>query len=511
MPYGINFTDEPYQIGLCENYLSAPATVLSGFVGHLINYIANGKFIVFRWATAIITILTTLTPIIYYFRRTKNQDLAILIYSILMLLQASKYSFFFGWDRVSNLALSITMVLAFEYFYSHKKAILILLAVASAIVCGCRLPNVVLIPFVMLLLAVDPNCRDLKQKLLRSTIYLVVASVVFVLMMTLFYGSIGEYMYAINSMAKVNGHGIGFIIMRYISGILPLAKVLVGQVLIYAIICVALKLKQFNHKYILYSLAIALGIMYFYWSYRHLDFYRYRISYMITSSWLLTLFFIYKNCDKQHVMQFVWISAISIVFVLIPISGTNTGLSKLATYTTFPFLLMYIKNYKRTVVVFYVVVFIGVFLSGILAKYRYNTFEDSRILDMDAEPKVAQLCGLKTTAERAKYIEDVCDKINHIKGTATIIGNRSLLFEHLYHLENEYTKQYFWRWYSDNEYVTTECKYLSENEVSTIVSASDSPIENSSILPKELNRLGYVLSDEGEDYSIYIKKLDSHE
>jgi hypothetical protein len=172
---------------------------------------------------------------------------------------------------------------------------------------------------------------------------------------------------------------------------------------------------------------------------------------------------------------------------------------------------MYIVKYKRQVVGFYVVVFIGILFSGMVALFRNNTYEDSRILDLDAEPKVSQLYGLKTTTERAKYIEEVCDKINHIEGSTTIMGIRSLLFEHLYHLENEYTKPYFWRWYCDKEYVKAECKYLSENDVSTIVSTSDSPIDISPILPNELNRLRYVLSDEGAGYSIYIKKTDNNE
>jgi hypothetical protein len=239
-----------------------------------------------------------------------------------------------------------------------------------------------------------------------------------------------------------------------------------------------------------------------------MDFYGYSISYMITSSWILTLFFIHKNYDTK---RFIWISAISIAFTLIPISGTNTGLYKLASITTFPFLLMYLTKYKRSVVSFWGIVFIGVFICGMVSKLRNNTYEDSRILDMDVEPKITQLYGLKTTSERAKYIEDICDKIEHINKNVIVIGNKSLLFEHLYLLGNDCLRPYFWRSYKDDEYVSDVCKYLNENNVSTIISTSDSSIDESPLLSIELSKLSYVLSYEGEEYTMYIKKAEHHE
>jgi hypothetical protein len=136
-----------------------------------------------------------------------------------------------------------------------------------------------------------------------------------------------------------------------------------------------------------------------------------------------------------------------------------------------------------------------------------NTFEDSGILYSDTTPSLQQLSGLKTTKERAEYIENLCNEIETAKRPIAVIGNRSLLFENIYHLQSEYTEPYFWRNYSDDEYMSALCEQLNKENVPTVISVTESSKEDEyEKLTRILSPLGYSVESKSDNYSVFLKQ-----
>jgi hypothetical protein len=507
LPYGICFTDESYQIGLCENFTASPTSFFSGFLGHIIGSMGDGKFIAYRYASAIASVFTILLPIAYYYRRTQNLINTFIMYCAFMFVAAARYSFIFGWDTFSNLAIVITATLAFEFFYSTKRWLLIAMALTSAVACGCRLPDIVIIPLLSALIAVYPNNRTKKQKISDALVYLVIVVAAFVLLIILFYGSVAEYVNAIQSMTVLNGHGLKYIMKRYYLELDPFSCVLVGQVLIYLLIAFAQRYKSFSRKSVFVCFVVLFGLMYAVWSILRFDYYRHRIGLMISAAWVMTLIFSAIANRESRDKSWLWMFIASAVFAVVPVSGTNTGISKLGTVFTFPFILIALPQFTPRIKAFYKIVFIGVVVSAFFGKLRMNTFEDSGILYCDTTPNLQQLSGLKTTKERAEYIENLCNEIETSKRPIAVIGNRSLLFENIYHLQSKYTEPYFWRNYSDDEYMSALCEQLNKENVPTVISVTESSKEDEyEKLTSILSPLGYSVESKSDNYSVFLKQ-----
>jgi hypothetical protein len=174
---------------------------------------------------------------------------------------------------------------------------------------------------------------------------------------------------------------------------------------------------------------------------------------------------------------------------------------------TFPFILIALPQFTPRIKAFYKIVFIGVVVSAFFGKLRMNTFEDSGILYSDTTPSLQQLSGLKTTKERAEYIENLCNEIETAKRPIAVIGNRSLLFENIYHLQSEYTEPYFWRNYSDDEYMSALCEQLNKENVPTVISVTESSKEDEyEKLTRILSPLGYSVESKSDNYSVFLKQ-----
>lgn len=424
-----------------------------------------------------------------------------------MFVAAARYSFIFGWDTFSNLAIVITATLAFEFFYSTKRWLLIAMALTSAVACGCRLPDIVIIPLLSVLIAVYPNNRGIKQKISDALVYLVIVVAAFVLLIILFYGSVAEYVNAIQSMTVLNGHGLKYIMKRYYLELDPFSCVLVGQVLIYLLIAFAQRYKSFSRKSVFVCFVVLFGLMYAVWSILRFDYYRHRIGLMISAAWVMTLIFSAIANRESRDKSWLWMFIASAVFAVVPVSGTNTGISKLGTVFTFPFILIALPQFTPRIKAFYKIVFIGVVVSAFFGKLRMNTFEDSGILYCDTTPNLQQLSGLKTTKERAEYIENLCNEIETAKRPIAVIGNRSLLFENIYHLQSKYTEPYFWRNYSDDEYMSALCEQLNKENVPTVISVTESSKEDEyEKLTRILSPLGYSVESKSDNYSVFLKQ-----
>ncbi|MBE6319267.1 MAG: hypothetical protein E7081_09900 [Bacteroidales bacterium] len=63
MHYGINFSDEPYQIMNAMDYLQNPSTILSAYIYNLIGKCCGFSLLSMRTITVIISIVTLFIPI----------------------------------------------------------------------------------------------------------------------------------------------------------------------------------------------------------------------------------------------------------------------------------------------------------------------------------------------------------------------------------------------------------------------------------------------------------------
>ena len=297
MRYGINFSDEPYQIMSAMDYLQNPSTILSAYIYNLIGQCCDFSLLSMRAITAIISIITLLIPLLYFYNKRRNIWDTLCVGGIALFLMSAIQlkTILVGWDILSNLFIALSTIILL-YIVEAKRLVAgyLLLGFFVALAIMSRIPNVVLIPIVLCVICINSGAINNKLKDVISFVISMCVTMLFVIIYL--YGDINSYIIAWQEWGVSNGHDFLDLLKIYLKDIVPYIC-LMGIIIMIYLSLYYLKQIRGNLKYT----KVKYLVMAFWSSLLLLILYQYESLNIVTSNIytsiyiLIALYILYKN------------------------------------------------------------------------------------------------------------------------------------------------------------------------------------------------------------------------
>lgn len=512
--YGINFTDEPYHIMNAIDYKTNPIALLSYFMANIWGKVCGFSIFSLRVFAAIISILTLSISIIYFYKKTKKTSTSFIVFGILSFLFCLKQYYIFGWDAISDLFLICTTICYLLYSQKKQYTYLFLLSITSSFLFLSRFPNIVIVPIICFMLFLHFWRKEEKKNRISFAIFLYLVSFSFctILIIWLIYGDFFIYIQHLKKIESINGHNLSFLVERYFGSILECLK-MIGLLLSILLGFYFINIIPLQNKVKCFLKAICLFPFGLYIFLQNQE-YNFLLSYLFTAFLVAAILYIIINqyLDQRHIEFFtINMSIALLLFAVIPISGSNTGLYKVMNIYFYPILLCYLPPLKSQTVKQTVV---GVFII-LLIYFPYNKtkflYEDAGITDTSACTKLPGITNIYTTPMRAQYLNNVYQDAKTMiqKGNQVLfVGSSRLIFEYMLSCRAQYATLNFWVDLNDEDYVLkTKIFLLSKNNISVFVvpeyPEQINPDEEESLMEQMLKSYKYKAIKTNSFYKIY--------
>ena len=195
MRYGVDFGDEPYQIMLGTDARTAPMSLLSAWAGAALGalFCPEGTLLQYRLLAWALTILATGVSAAVCFRLTgRRQAVAAGAAAAALWLGAvaGTGTWQYGWDCYSSLMLALFASAYAWYLRGGGRAAAAAAGVATALAALSRLPDVLLLPCGVALVALGAPAG---RRTARAMLFAAAAAAVFTAVTTAAYGSPAAY------------------------------------------------------------------------------------------------------------------------------------------------------------------------------------------------------------------------------------------------------------------------------------------------------------------------------
>ncbi len=146
--------DEEYQIMCINDYQNTPLAAFTMYIGHLwAQYIGGDNFMSYRYLAYICNTLSIALPCWYFYRRRRQLLTSAILFLILQLCISLFGLFSFEWDTTTHLFLTIGCLTAVTYIQKPGHGKILALGVISSCAIFSRIPNIAIVPVVVLLIA----------------------------------------------------------------------------------------------------------------------------------------------------------------------------------------------------------------------------------------------------------------------------------------------------------------------------------------------------------------------
>lgn len=506
--FGLDFQDGFYHINRMISNSPYVMTFLSYKLGYFWSLLAGKSILGFRYLNVIMYLLIFFAPIILV--KHKKQYLGITF------LTSFSYALLnwnlIGYDSFSFLFVIFAMVALLHYFENKSNINLLIVAILSGLAIAVRLPNVLIVPLIVLVLGWDSFQYDSSFKVKKFAYFSSGVFVVFAFLLLLVYGSIPNYVKEIKLSlhATQEDHSFFDLLQGYL-----------------------------NH--LLWIIKISFFIICFYFLYRRLKKAKWSLLYFGIGSILLLYLYANKIFDSgfntkaalflvSFLMVFIGVSVLSAIKedeknnkkillfgtvflgLFLPCLGSNSGLKYAGIFIVFfPFL--YSKS-SAEAKEYFIWILVLILPFAILEK-RDIKFMDEKQSALTGVYDLPSIEGIHSTPERIQYVEEVlreCTTLQQKKIPYLLYGLNSHIFNYL--IKNSESKFNTFAMKLDNVEEIRRLEFLLRKErIGVVITAPEIETTKLTIFEKKIQDLdyfrfakkGYVVLIPKEKYDVWKK------
>ena len=509
MRYGINFSDEPYQIMSAMDYLQNPSTILSAYIYNLIGQCCDFSLLSMRAITAIISIITLLIPLLYFYNKRRNIWDTLCVGGIALFLMSAiqQKTILVGWDILSNLFIALSTIILL-YIVEAKRLVAgyLLLGFFVALAIMSRIPNVVLIPIVLCVICINSEAINNKLKDVISFFISVCVTMLFVIIYL--YGDINSYIIAWQEWGVSNGHDFLDLLKIYLKDIVPYIC-LMGIIIMIYLSLYYLKQIRGNLKYT----KVKYLVMAFWSSLLLLILYQYESLNIVTSNIytsiyiLIALYILYKNQIGENSKTIKKILFVVFLCSLVSAIGSNTGWFKVAHIPSIICLLtLFLPYVTKTIKDTLTILLVALFLFLPYSKIR-ESFFDKGLSKTTAQLSEPYLNGIYTTNENKDLLNYVYEKErNSTAEDVLFVGFGRQMFEYILDCRAHYARQDFYGILEDEKYISSTKEYLSRvSTIKRVYVVNRNYLYYNTPMDDMLNEIGFKLKKRENCYREYEK------
>ena len=509
MRYGINFSDEPYQIMSAMDYLQNPSTILSAYIYNLIGQCCDFSLLSMRAITAIISIITLLIPLLYFYNKRRNIWDTLCVGGIALFLMSAiqQKTILVGWDILSNLFIALSTIILL-YIVEAKRLVAgyLLLVFFVALAIMSRIPNVVLIPIVLCVICINSGAINNKLKDVISFVISMCVTMLFVIIYL--YGDINSYIIAWQEWGVSNGHDFLDLLKIYLKDIVPYIC-LMGIIIMIYLSLYYLKQIGGNLKYT----KVKYLVMAFWSSLLLLILYQYESLNIVTSNIytsiyiLIALYILYKNQIGENSKTIKKILFVVFLCSLVSAIGSNTGWFKVAHIPSIICLLtLFLPYITKTIKDTLTILLVALFLFLPYSKIR-ESFFDKGLSKTTAQLSEPYLNGIYTTNENKDLLNYVYEKErNSTAEDVLFVGFGRQMFEYILDCRAHYARQDFYGILEDEKYISSTKEYLSRvSTIKRVYVVNRNYLYYNTPMDDMLNEIGFKLMKRENCYREYEK------
>ena len=453
--YGLNLADESYQALNSLDYKTSPLAPLTAIWDHFTNALCGYNLLKMRYIAWTYNILAILLAGTFLYCKTKRKNLSIVTCAAIVLLSAIDEQFsLIGWDRQTTLLLTIITIQLLTLGKHKIVTEILFLALASAILILCRVPNVAVMPVAAVVLLFQKR-YPIKSRIMFAALYTAAVIVIVYFAIIMMYGSISSYIGYIK--ANIPSDHSFQTLFRCFLGNCYNASSTIYMAFLSCIISITFIRKTWA-KIVFFIVAVLL-----------IDHYN-SIS-GTTVYWFAILFFaeisaVYSLWRKKEYSAMGNVILL-IMLSFIPIAGSNVGFTKHFIFPAVPLLLALYPGKISSGYKLGLSAAIVPFVWSTLVGAYFHTFQDKGYPDLSVKMDIEPVTGIYTTPERAEYISAIVQKAEeYASEDIIVIAPRfcRYFFEWKFAYKNEFLRH---NWdendfFNDEEYV----KHIAEKTAS---------------------------------------------
>lgn len=499
---GLHIGDEAYQILLAQDYTVAPLSFLSAWLGGLWGKTFGWDLLSMRYYTVTIQLAALSACCWYMYRRTKKATLCMMISGIVALLMSSLNTFtMVGWDATSNTFVLLGALCALVYIQQPRVTANLLLAFISACAIASRLPNVTIVPAIVIVICLATyKSGNFRTVLSQIAIYIVSTLVIFATFVVIAFGSFDAYQIAIAE-NTVSAHNISAIFMPWLGPVqLILPKVLGISIVFFVLYLINKKFR--NNKYA-WLAGVAILIVYGCVRILRLSQVDYLTCYFYICAYYALLLILFGRKLKLGVL-FVLAS-----FQFIPAFGSNIPLWKIYAPAMLPLLFAYtLPLFNKPLKVFSWTL-APILILSLFVCYGEVPGVPGAHKHADSYINVPKLHGIRTYASQAKVMENLWAEIQHYHGYRLIFLSPRADRYMGYYLDGHAPKYDLHNWDSellDNpQHISATIRTIKESASPSAIFVFSSSDVSDTRMHHELSKLNFSSFKTLEAFTLYTQ------
>lgn len=387
-----------------------------------------------------------------------------------------------GWDATSNALLIIEAICLLLYLERPNNRNLIIFAIVCAVATCSRIPNIILVPVAgIILLMFHWHRKSPKQTLISASIFGITFVATTLLLIIIFFGSIGSYQYAIEQ-NTISQHSLLDILKpwnTYINTTIPSACYII---ILYFAFNWAFNKPKHPALQSFVALVICIIFVRFFLIIQSIT--ESAFPQWLSYGYLLILlayipnkisFFVpaeFSSNSKTKCLNLEWLILITILsYSLLAGFGSNMAVHKMLIIILAPLAFAYILNRHHKILLAFSTFLIIVFSPVLILKKRSKAFFDTGFKESTEQPAIPLLHGIKTNTPRATYLNNLYSSIEANKDLEKVfVADNANRFMG-YYLDETKPKHDFHNWDSK---LLNDTTFI--NNTVSIIKKSSSPI-----------------------------------
>lgn len=402
LPHTLNFFDEPYQILNGVIPANAPYSPLSAHLTALFGRFFDWNWLCFKYLAIILNICSILIACSFLYFKTRKLGYTLIFTSVSLFIGTVARNGYnmYGWDDWTQVTL-VVIILSFLNFID-KRSIwkIVAVGVLSGILIMLRLPNIAIIPIIIVTLCFLPDKFSLK--LCYIALYLVSAALAAVIIILLSYGGIANYIDAFGQ-NPLTAHGVEVLVSAYRFSLFLFIPVLF---IVFVSGYLSNKICSWGKIWVaVFGFLIIAGT--FMWC-LYFDRRENIVGYLFGMSLVFYLAGVIIVRNRKRVdRRLLTLKIVAIALLAcVPFCGSNTGFIKFITWSALPLLAVYLRPYINKSLLTVILAY----SAGILMYSYYRTtvmvFYDHSVLNTDYKITKGKMEGMITTRETGEMIEN---------------------------------------------------------------------------------------------------------
>ena len=446
--------EEPYQIMNSMDYLNSPLAPLTAILDHFTNSLCGYDMLSAKYVGFLYTALTIALSCIFFYNRTKHMCISVLLCATLILLTTWNFNaaLLIGWDRQTMLFTTIVILLFIKYVETNKIAYLIATAIATCITTLCRIPSIAIIPILFIIILIN-KYLNIQTRIKHAFIYAISAIIFIFAFIIIMYGSIGNYACYIKA-NFISNHDSYVMIGTYC---LHFVATLVSSCIVF---CTYYIFTKIEHNSRLIFISTIIGIVFYIYDMRMRTISESPLKLINATIILLSFVAFYRFYKESEFKKITIVVAIFLVSFT-PVLGSNTGLQKYLSYSTFPFLLFLLKPYinKSFKITSFIIIISSLTITTSNMTLKNNIGTSTNILSNTFQLDYYPVSGLYVNPEWNCWVEEIHKDLKDFKDCKILIAGTytdRYFLEWIYNCRNEYLRHDFdnCNKFNEDNYVT---------------------------------------------------------